>query len=228
VQPKPAKWKFVEDRREPVYPTLASELDAIQQGKKTISFFATDRKGVDEDLAALQRLALVRKLCITIAPRGKVIDLFVHRAENAGRIKLIQSHLSLGPWSVQSEAKIGALLGYSAAERTAWQKAEHHARPAFGVLTLYGSMVDGYGVPKWWWTEPGRVLAPDAYAKRPPNLQLWRVGAHPRYAKKLDPKGHVMLAGSARKQKAFDDAVRTPYEMLGPKGWRRVKPTALK
>ena len=231
MQPKLSSWKFVEDRRTPVYKTLAAELDAIVQGKKALSFFATDREGLAEDLASIQPSARSRGLTVAVVPRGRAksdqpIDLFVHRTDLAParrvarerRIVALQTLLSQSPWTFDHEASLGELLGYSRAQRTAWLLAEHHARPGFGVLTLYGESRVNHAPPGSWWTEPGRVVAPDAYKKRDRMLELWRVGVQPTYAKKLDSKGRILLWKDSH-QRAFDKAMRTPYETLGPKGW---------
>jgi hypothetical protein len=219
VQPAHTRWKFVVDRRTPVYKTLAAELDAIRRGTKSISYFATDRDGLAEDLAHIQPLADKRDLRVTVAKRGSSIDIFVHRANDAKRVPPLLAALSQTPWSFAHEAKLGTLLGYTAAQRKAWMAAEHHARPAFGVLVLYGAIGVGYGVPNWWWTQPGQVVARDA--KRRKGERLYRVGVDPRYAKKLDKNGQAILS-SFVKRKAFEKVMRTPYEWLGVKGWERA------
>jgi hypothetical protein len=221
VQPAHSHWKFVADKRPPIYKTLAAELDAIRDGKKAISYFATDRDGLHEDHAVIQKAADKRELEVSVAKRGEAFDIFVHRANTAKRVPQLLVALSRKPWSFEHEATLGKLLGYTPAQRKAWLAAEHHARPAFGVLTLYGTIGVGYGAPNWWWIEPGRVPAPDAYAKRTKGERLYRVGVDPRYAKKLDKKGHAILS-SFVKRRAFDKVVRTPYEWLGAKGWERA------
>ena len=52
-----------------------------------------------------------------------------------------------------------------------------------------------------------------------PLRAAWaRVGVQPTYAKKLDAWGRILLLKDSN-QRAFDKAMRTPYETLGPKGW---------
>jgi hypothetical protein len=218
VQPDCYHWKFVDDRRPTVYKTLAAELDAIARGKKPISFFATDRDGVDEDLRAIEPGARKRGLVVTVARRGKVIDLFVHLPRNASRVPHVQRVLSRSPWSFTTERALGGVLGYTKSQIDAWLKAERHARPAFGVLTLYAVSLHGGAPPSWWWTEPGRVPAPDAYAKRDRTKELWRVGMNPSYARWLNPKG-ARLMWKQTQIAAFEKQMRTPYEILGAKGW---------
>jgi hypothetical protein len=213
-----SRWKFSADRRKPVYRTLAAELDAIRRGTKAISFFATDKAGLAEDLAEIQPLALARGLCVTIAPRAKAIDVFVHRASEAHRIASLQALLSSSPWTFDHEASLGLLLGYSAQHRKAWLAAERHARPGFGVLTVYGEGLENHAPPSLWWIEPGRVVALDAYEKRPRGLELWRVGVDRAYARRFEPEGYVLLFNES-KQRTFERAMRTSYEVLGRKGW---------
>lgn len=214
------RWTFVADRRAPVYATLGAELAAIRRGAKAISFFASDADGLAEDLAELVAEAVPRGLCVTLAPRARVtarvtervIDLFVHRADGAARIAPLQALLGSGPWTFAHEAKLGVLLGYSARERAAWLAAERHARPAFGVLTLYGAS----DAPDVWWAAPGQVVA---RASRHAT-GLWRVGVDPRYAARLDARGRVQLATRTQRA-AFERAVRTPYERYTRRGWTR-------
>ncbi len=226
MQPKSSDWKFTTDQRKPVYKSLAAELDAVKAGKKAISFFATDRSGLDDDLGEIEPLATKRGLRKTVAKRKGAIDIFVHRDDEESRIAPLQRLLSQSPWSFEHEAKLGELLGYTAAQRAAWLAAERHARPAFGVLTLYADTVAGYPKPLAWWSDPGRVPAPDAYThmdKRVRGLVLWRVGVDPSYAKQLDRSGFVSYAGYPKIERVFDKAVRTSYERLGPTGWERVR-----
>ena len=221
MQPTDNPWKFVEDRRKPVYATLAAELDALRRGKKAISFFATDRTGLDEDLEEIQGPALARGLCVTVAPRGDVIDLFVHRADNAKRIAPLQKLLSQSPWSFKYEAELGTHLGYTTEQRRAWIAAERHARPAFGVVTMYGTALHHPRfalIPTLWWTAPGRVPAP--YAKHPPGLRLFRVGVKPWFAAKLGARGQCPRSTS-KECVAFASGERTPLERYTPTGWHR-------
>lgn len=225
MQPKDSDWKFVDDKRTPVYKTDAAELDAIAKGKKPISFFATDRTGLDDDLAEIEPLAKKRGLTTTVSKRKDAIDIFVHREDGARLIPPLQALLSKSPWSFEHEASLGTLLGYSPKQSKDWLAAEHHARPGFGVLTLYADIVAGYPFPLEWWSNPGRVTAPDAYKamdRSVPGLQLWRVGVDPAYAKHLDKKGFISLAGASKAVNAtFDSAVHTELEWLGPAGWHR-------
>lgn len=225
MQPKSSSWKFIPDRRKPVYKTLAAELDAVARKKKTISYFATDQDGLREDHAIIEAAAAKKDLEVNVAKRGDVIDIFVHRVGDFRRVQEMLVALSKKPWTFEHEENLGILLGYTPAQRKAWLAAERHARPAFGVLTLYAEIVTGYPFPLEWWSDPGRVAAPDAFTamdRSVPGLQLWRVGMDPAYAKHLDAKGFVSLAGAPKKvQTAFDKAVRTPLELLGPKGWHR-------
>lgn len=217
MQPAASRWKFVDDRRTPVYKTLAAEFDAIARGKKPISFFATDRDGLEEDLDAIEPAAVKRGLVVTVARRGRVIDLFVHLPKKAFLVPRVQKVLSHTPWTFNAEQVLGGVLGYTRTQLDAWMKAERHARPAFGVLVLYGESLLGGAPPSWWWTEPGRVLAPDAYKKRDRTRELWRVGMSPSYARWLDRSGR---RSTARHQiVGFEKAMRTPYELLGPGGW---------
>jgi hypothetical protein len=216
-------WKFVEDSRTPVYKTIAAELDAIARGKKPISFFATDTRGLAGDRREIEPLAKKRGLVVTIAKRKTATDIFVHRTGDEALVAPLQETLSRSPWSFEHEASLGEQLGYSPKERTAWLAAEYHARPAFGVITMYADIVAGYPFPLTWWYEPGFVPAPDAYKlmnRSVPGLQLWRAGVDPAYAKHLDARGVIELAGASKKiNSTFDKAVRTELEMLGPKGW---------
>jgi hypothetical protein len=241
VPSKVHSWKFIEDKRRPVYKTVAAELDAVAKGKKPLSFFATDRRGYDEDLAEIQAAARKRTLTVTVVPRGRAtsardnqdIDIFVHRTEtdparrtvHERNVKALGELLQRSPWSFDHEAKLGELLGYSPAQRSAWLAAEHHARPAFGVITLYAEIVRGYPFPLTWFREPGRVPAPDAYKimdKVVRGLELYRVGMDPAYEQHLDARGVVELAGAPKKvNTTFDKAMRTELEMLGPTGWQR-------
>ena len=218
MTPKDRGWKFVADQRTPVYKTLASELAAIARGTKRLSFFATDRAGLAADLAEIEPLAGKRGLVTTVATRKGAIDIFVHRAESARWIPSLQALLSSSPWSFDHEAALGKLLGYSAADRKAWLAAERHARPAFGVLTLYGESRTKHVPPCLWWSAPGRVVAADAYATRARGAELWRVGVTPSYARRLDPSGTVLL----RHRRGFERAMRTPYEVLRSTGWREA------
>lgn len=222
MQPDCFRWKFVEDRRTPVYKTLGAELDAIARGKKPISFFATDREGLDEDLASIKPAADKHKLVVTVKRRGKVIDLFVHLPKKAHLVPHVQKVLSHTPWTFNAEQVLGGMLGYTRTQIRAWTKAERHARPAFGVLTLYADSLLGGAPPSWWWTEPGRVPAPDAYTKRDRTRELWRVGVDPAYARWLSAKGQRVM-WKAQQVAGFEKAMRTPYEVLGPKGWELAK-----
>ncbi|MFN0249982.1 MAG: hypothetical protein ACKV2T_24075 [Kofleriaceae bacterium] len=231
-------WKFVADTRTPVYTTLAAELDALARGKKPISFFATDARGLAGDLREIEPLAKKRGLVVTVAKRSNqeagplrsvtgerrnATDIFVHRVGGEALIAPLQDVLSRSPWSFEHEASLGELLGYSPKVRKAWLAAERHARPAFGVMTMYADIVAGYPFPLTWWAEPGFVPAPDAYKlmnRSVPGLQLWRAGVDVAYVQHLDARGVVELAGAGKKvNSTFDKAMRTELEMLGPKGW---------
>ncbi len=223
IDKKIHNWKFVDDKRTPVFKTLATELDAIARGKKPISFFATDRRGFAEDLAEIEPPAKKRGLAVTVITRKGTTNIFVHRAENAALVGPLQKHLSQSPWTFEHEATLGELLGYTPAQRSAWLAAERHARPGFGLITMYADTVHGYPFPLTWWREPGRVPAPDAYKimhKRVRGLELWRCGVDPSYENHLDRRGVIELAGAPKKvNSTFDKAIRTELEMLGPKGW---------
>jgi len=167
---------FITEKRKPVYPTVASELAAVARGAKTIAFFASDARELDDDLAPITKLALRSALVTTVAARGEGVDIFVHRA--GARIAPLQKLLSASPWTFAREAQLGRLLGYSATQRAAWMAAERHAYAGYGGVTHYALVPAGKSprtTKALWFTQRGKVIDLRAVRTIEPGLVMWRV-----------------------------------------------------
>ena len=167
---------FITEKRKPIYATAGAEIAAIARGVKTIAFFASEARDLDEDLPPITKHALRHGLVVTIAPRGEGVDLFVHRP--GARIAPLQKLLSAAPWTFAREARLGRLLGYSAAQRATWMAAERHAYAAYGGVTHYALLPTGtspHASTAAWFTQRGKIVDLRAVRTIAPGLVLWRV-----------------------------------------------------
>ena len=214
---------FTVEKRAPVYRTVEAELEAIARAAKSLSFFASDRASIADDLPIVTA-ALKRGLATTISPRNEGVDVIVYRAREDHRVAPLQALLSSSPWTFAREEELGLQLGYSRTQRAAWMAAERFARPDYGVLTIYAVLSPAYHAARsaLWCAQPGKVV--DAKAVKKDGTVAWRVGMDPAFAKKLANNYAQLHTPAART--AFAKLQRTPFQRLTPSGWQSVKPTA--
>jgi hypothetical protein len=147
-----------EGRRASPGRTAASELEAVQAGRKAIAMFPLARPGeVPADDAFLRRLlgaATARGLGVLVEPDAQPPLAGVPRGVIAFAIApgegwrvpalavLWRAARESGAWSDAAERQQSDLLGYSAAERAAWLAELRHRAAGWGARTVY-ALLDG-------------------------------------------------------------------------------------
>ena len=148
-------WK--PDPRLAPYPTLRSNLDAVQHGKKGMSSFGFPVGSMiagDREYVALLREAYARNLVVVLHNRAipglpferQEPHVFIARAEELWRIP---AYLTLwdtafvdGAWSNASEALHSTLLGYTKEQRSYWLARRRRDDAAYTCRTVYSLLTD--------------------------------------------------------------------------------------
>lgn len=212
--------------------SLASELDEIRDGKKTLGFYASERSVVEDgsDLIPVMRGAFQRGLAVSLVPRGTRVDIFVLHPQQSWRIPAFEAFVaSTVQWSWDAEEQQGVLLGYSAAQRARHIAHLRESRIGFGFLTVYAVMPATQVTPAldattvFFPREPARIT-PRVLAQLPRATRVVRVG--------IASSAVSRLFGDARQwgriiEKKLDrrsathlaNAMVTPVEVLGRRCW---------
>jgi hypothetical protein len=197
-------------RHDTKLPPLGKELDAIEAGKKPLSFFASHRDVVEDgsDLAPVMRGAFDRGLGISLLPQPQhkaLVDIYVFRVGESWRADEFHEFFytsSRVPWTFANEEKQSRLLGYSTAD---WMKRERATYIRYGLRTVYAISSTGLAGVEHVFTGEGAVY-PSARSKLPRGAKLLRFGVDPRAKRK-----HVL------------DGILAGPEVLGPRGWTALR-----
>jgi hypothetical protein len=132
-------------RAKHAYRSPAAELDAVASGAKGMSKFSFPREVLtsrDAEYVEILTLALARDLVVALRRvNDRSVQVYVARAEELWRVPahhaLWETALTGGAWSDAAEMQESFLLGYSAAQRTAWLAEKRDESAAWGAPTVY-------------------------------------------------------------------------------------------
>ncbi|MCB9560703.1 MAG: hypothetical protein H6709_20510 [Kofleriaceae bacterium] len=241
------------------YRSLDAELDAVRRRAKPIAWFASSRDDLADggDVAALIGPALDRGLAAIVHPddaSGAVpgydgVGVAVLHLDQAWRVQALRAlwatALAHGGWTDAAEDQLGALLGYTPAQRAAWLADVRHRQAAWGCTTIYtlltatqrarvrglgqrclGTPADLDGLAVFVHGR-GHALRADAHRRIAPGLTIARVGVSRAAAAAIfgppparRPRGVVSANVTAEVAATLNAELRSDVQLLGARGWR--------
>ena len=215
-------------RYRPTYSSDEAELDAVRSRRKAMSMFAWSREDLKtRDFEWLTDQAFERDLTVILDPD----HCFVLHPDQAWRVSALhalwQAAREHGRWTDTAESQMGALLGYSAAQRKRWLADHRWRQPAWGCSTVYALVTSRSRAITEGMTlfahARGHVMKRDAARLAPAGVAIARVGLEPRFAAKVlrTRRKHVVSGTvTTRLGRMIDAALRSGVELLGSTGWR--------